>query len=125
MAPNVNPDDILEVPTSGNFSDVVDTDKIVDTEAPEQGLATSKLSSSSKSLEVTQSEKIENTRTNPFVVVVAIAAALGGMVFGYDIGGAGTLNPDRLNIINKREFFSDSSHGWHSSHIAFYSHPMA
>mmetsp|Transcript_30025 Transcript_30025/g.72878 ORF Transcript_30025/g.72878 Transcript_30025/m.72878 type:complete len:164 (+) Transcript_30025:423-914(+) len=32
---------------------------------------------------------MEDTRTNSFVVVVACAAALGGLIFGYDIGGAG------------------------------------
>lgn len=32
---------------------------------------------------------MEDTRTKAFVVMVAIVAALGGLVFGYDIGGAG------------------------------------
>eukprot|EP00529_Nitzschia_sp_RCC80_P012147 CAMPEP_0113454252 /NCGR_PEP_ID=MMETSP0014_2-20120614/7768_1 /TAXON_ID=2857 /ORGANISM="Nitzschia sp." /LENGTH=561 /DNA_ID=CAMNT_0000345653 /DNA_START=215 /DNA_END=1897 /DNA_ORIENTATION=+ /assembly_acc=CAM_ASM_000159 len=32
---------------------------------------------------------MEDTRTNSFVVIVACAAALGGLIFGYDIGGAG------------------------------------
>jgi len=31
----------------------------------------------------------EDTRTKGFVVAVAIVAALGGLIFGYDIGGAG------------------------------------
>ena len=30
-----------------------------------------------------------DTRTKPFVVAVAMTAALGGLIFGYDIGGAG------------------------------------
>lgn len=29
------------------------------------------------------------TRTKPFIILVACAAALGGLIFGYDIGGAG------------------------------------
>ena len=32
---------------------------------------------------------MEDTRTKSFVIVVACAAALGGLIFGYDIGGAG------------------------------------
>jgi len=32
---------------------------------------------------------MEDTRTKPFVVLVAVAAALGGLIFGFDIGGAG------------------------------------
>jgi len=32
---------------------------------------------------------MEDTRTKGFVVLVAVAAALGGLIFGYDIGGAG------------------------------------
>ena len=32
---------------------------------------------------------MEDTRTKGFVVLVAAAAALGGLIFGYDIGGAG------------------------------------
>jgi hypothetical protein len=35
----------------------------------------------------------DDVRTKPFVVTVAIAAALGGLIFGYDIGGAGKENP--------------------------------
>ena len=34
---------------------------------------------------------MKDTRTKGFVVMVAIAAALGGLIFGYDIGGAGML----------------------------------
>ena len=34
-------------------------------------------------------EPEEDLRTKGFVVIVAIAAALGGLIFGYDIGGAG------------------------------------
>jgi hypothetical protein len=37
-------------------------------------------------------ETSEEVRTNKFVIIVAAAAALGGMIFGYDIGGAGTFN---------------------------------
>ena len=32
---------------------------------------------------------MEDTRTKGFVILVAIAAALGGLIFGFDIGGAG------------------------------------
>ena len=32
---------------------------------------------------------MEDTRTKSFVIIVACAAALGGLIFGYDIGGAG------------------------------------
>jgi hypothetical protein len=32
---------------------------------------------------------MDDTRTQPFVVIIACAAALGGLIFGYDIGGAG------------------------------------
>ena len=32
---------------------------------------------------------MEDTRTKGFVVLVAAAAALGGLIFGYDIGGSG------------------------------------
>jgi sugar porter (SP) family MFS transporter len=32
---------------------------------------------------------MEDTRTKDFVVYVAVTAALGGLIFGYDIGGAG------------------------------------
>ena len=31
----------------------------------------------------------EDTPTKGFVVAVAVVAALGGLIFGYDIGGAG------------------------------------
>jgi hypothetical protein len=33
----------------------------------------------------------DDVQTKKFVVVVAAAAALGGLIFGYDIGGAGML----------------------------------
>ena len=33
--------------------------------------------------------KMEDTRTKVFVYLVAVAAALGGLIFGYDIGGSG------------------------------------
>ena len=33
---------------------------------------------------------LKDTRTKGFVVAVAVVAALGGLIFGYDIGGAGT-----------------------------------
>ena len=32
---------------------------------------------------------LEDTRTKSFVFFVALTAALGGLIFGYDIGGAG------------------------------------
>jgi ABC-type methionine transport system permease subunit len=31
----------------------------------------------------------DDTRAKPFVWLLAITAALGGLIFGYDIGGAG------------------------------------
>lgn len=34
---------------------------------------------------------MDETRSKGFVIIVACAAALGGLIFGYDIGGAGTL----------------------------------
>ena len=39
----------------------------------------------------------EDTRTKGFVVAVAIVAALGGLIFGYDIGGAGKHNDDCID----------------------------
>lgn len=36
----------------------------------------------------------EKLRTKPFIVMVSTAAALGGLIFGYDIGGAGMTVPD-------------------------------
>lgn len=38
---------------------------------------------------VSSHRDMTDTRAKPFVVIVAIAAALGGLIFGYDIGGAG------------------------------------
>lgn len=44
----------------------------------------------SKRKHVTSSVRdMEDTRTKSFVILVAVAAALGGLVFGFDIGGAG------------------------------------
>ncbi|KAL3929314.1 MAG: hypothetical protein SGARI_004783 [Bacillariaceae sp.] len=45
--------------------------------------------SHSHALTVSSRRDLEDTRTKPFVVIVAMAAALGGLIFGYDIGGAG------------------------------------
>jgi hypothetical protein len=38
---------------------------------------------------VSSHRDMDDTRTQPFVVLIACAAALGGLIFGYDIGGAG------------------------------------
>jgi len=46
-------------------------------------------SSHEHALLVSSRRDTEDTRTKPFVVIVAIAAALGGLIFGYDVGGAG------------------------------------
>jgi hypothetical protein len=37
-----------------------------------------------KALEVSSGRDMNDTRTKPFVVIVAVAAALGGLIFGYD-----------------------------------------
>ena len=42
-----------------------------------------------KSLTSSCDPREEELRTKKFVIVVAVAAALGGMIFGYDLGGAG------------------------------------
>ena len=99
MAPNVSPE-VPPVGDAGTNTDDVDTGDIpvVDTEMPKEEAppadgddgkivdTEAQLGKDSK-FEVEE----EDTRTNPFVVTVAIAAALGGLIFGYDIGGAGKL----------------------------------
>ncbi len=113
MPPNVQPDVPEETIGSGTSSpDVVDErgnpkderplppvkeeDGKIDAEAQNQGsLQGSKIGANIKSLEEMRLERLQDTRTNPFVVTVAVAAALGGLIFGYDIGGAGKL--ERLN----------------------------
>ncbi len=76
----------------GPLPPLKEVDGKIDAEAQNQGsLLGSKIGTSIKSLEEMRSERLQDTRTNPFVVTVAVAAALGGLIFGYDIGGAGKL----------------------------------
>ena len=76
MSPNANVDSTVfkEEATTKSFE--------IDEEDPSS-------SSNSNSIVKQGGEEEENLRTKGFVVIVAIAAALGGLIFGYDIGGAG------------------------------------
>ena len=48
------------------------------------------LNSSAKISKHTSSNRnLQDTRTKSFVFLVALTGALGGLIFGYDIGGAG------------------------------------
>lgn len=68
MAPNLNYEKDGEVP-------------VVSTETTKENI------------DIDEEEPIakEDLRTKPFIIMVSTAAALGGLIFGYDIGGAGTL----------------------------------
>lgn len=58
--------------------------------APEQAKDVDKMESQTKSvLDHSLTRNKQDKRAKPFVIAVAITAALGGMIFGYDVGGAG------------------------------------
>lgn len=69
MAPNLNYDKDADVPVV--TTEVANDDKETDFD------------------EETPTKEVD-LRTKPFIFIVCTAAALGGLIFGYDIGGAGT-----------------------------------
>ena len=76
---------------------MVDVDVDVEASSMEQALSSKPkptkiefLNSSAKISQHTSSiRNLQDTRTKSFVFLVALTGALGGLIFGYDIGGAG------------------------------------
>lgn len=87
MSPNVNAPEIDGAPDQVGEGDI---------ETPKETAVSEELEKSKamheepiKKYTTSTQRDMEDERTKPFVIYVAITAALGGLIFGYDIGGAG------------------------------------
>lgn len=103
MAPNVSPDGPEVSDSVPNTTADVDPEElaVIDTESPKEEAPPFNIDDGKiDDPEAQDADKdVEDTRTNRFVIIVAVAAALGGLIFGYDIGGAGM-----LMLIGKRRW---------------------
>jgi len=68
---------------------VVDAEQPIKTDDDHESKPMHLEESGIKKYQTSSQRDMEDTRTKGFVVLVAVVAALGGLIFGYDIGGAG------------------------------------